>query len=63
VQGSDPHHPLICGTVVLCAPYNVGVVDSFVYNTVLEHKENIDAQDAEDALFVAKVGESVEKTC
>jgi hypothetical protein len=33
-RGPTPITPLICGTVVLCAPYNVGVVDSFVYNTI-----------------------------
>ena len=34
LQGPNPHNPLICDTSPVCASYNVGFVNSFVYNTV-----------------------------
>ena len=33
-ESFEPHRPIFASRVVLCAPYNVGFVDSFVYNFV-----------------------------
>ena len=33
-ESFEPHRPIFASRVVLCAPYNVGFVESFVYNFV-----------------------------